>query len=112
MTATMSEAVVEGRLVRAEVGSVVEHPTGRYERLVACEDWDEAAFRFPSPIGCSGQPMYPAWACNIEITGRTFQFRKGDYWVRVTIIAVGDGEPDRRMSGWLRVWPCDCPVVE
>ena len=52
----------------------------------------------------SGGPIKEV-AVNIEITGRTRQRRNGDYYVRVKITFVGDGEPDTITHGWVRsVW--------
>jgi hypothetical protein len=38
---------------------------------------------------------------NVVVTGRTWQRREGDYWVRVRIEFVGDGEPSVFVGGWL-----------
>ena len=101
--------VIENRTVTCDVGSVVEHDTGRTERLLPSE-WDKAQFRWPNPV--PGWETKHAIACNVEITGRTFQYRGGTYYVRIRMIWVGDGEPDTDCPGWLKVDPWACPRVE
>jgi hypothetical protein len=94
--------VVEDRLVKVGVGSIVENQSGRIETLRACE-WEGAEFRYPHAF----QPN-PAVAVNVEITGRTFQLRGSVWAVKVRLEWVGDGEPSRFSTGWLRVSPHDC----
>jgi hypothetical protein len=48
----------------------------------------------------SGGPIKEV-AVNVEITGFTRQWRQGDYYVRVRIIFVGDGEPNTYTPGWV-----------
>jgi hypothetical protein len=101
---------VEERLVTIDTNTPIEHGgSGRVERLYKCTDWDKAMFRWPNPIHEWRESR--AIACNIEITGRTFQRRKGDYWVKIRITWVGDGEPDQYSDGWAMVNPWNCPTV-
>ncbi len=95
--------VVEGRLVIAEVGDVIERESGNCDRLLECE-WDGADFRWPNPI--QEWKMSHARAVNIHITGRTFQHRSGGtWWVRVSMEFVGDGEPSTFCRAWLKTNP-------
>lgn len=98
---------IEKRVVTMHVGSVVElSASGRCEALLP-SDWDRAAFRYPNPI--MGWEEKHAIACNIEISGRTFQRRSGGtYWVKVRITWVGDGELNTYGDGWLKVDPWAC----
>jgi hypothetical protein len=99
--------VIEGREVEAKVGMTLEHQSGRFAELLPCE-WDGAAFRFPHAFDWN-----PPVAIDIEITGRTFVKRGVEYYVKVGIIYRGDGEPDQRASGWLRIHCVyDLPLVE
>lgn len=80
--------------VSAKVGSYVETDSRKMgEALLACDDWDEADFRYPSVCG----PI----ACNVHVTGRTVQYRGGTRWVRCQVEFVGDGEPNTCVSGWI-----------
>ncbi len=42
-------------------------------------------------------------ACNIRVSGRKAQKRQGDWFARVEITFVGDGEPNTIHHGWT---PC------
>jgi len=42
-------------------------------------------------------------AINVEVTGRTFQYRNGSRMVRVRIEFVGDCEPSTFTGGWMAV---------
>jgi hypothetical protein len=102
------EKIIEGRRVRIDVGTPVENEAGRCEKLLPCNDWDRAEFRFPQPIA-----EFPPIALNVEITGRTFQSRPGGgYQVRVRMVWRGDGEPDQECKGWAIVSPWDCERVD
>jgi len=39
----------------------------------------------------------------ILVTGRTVQRDRGEAAVRVSIVVLGDGEPDQELTGWLYV---------
>jgi hypothetical protein len=100
--------VIDGLEVSAKVNSVVQLDSGRFERLLEGDDyqdsgWDGCDFRYPNPI--REWATKHAIACNVHITGRTFQDRMGDgrRWVRVKIEWVGDGEPNTYAGGWLSV---------
>jgi hypothetical protein len=101
----MASKVVENKIVQVAVGSVIENAVGRTVALLP-SDWDMAAFRYPNPI--------PEWetkhaiALNVQITGRTFQYRQGRYWIKVRLIWVGDCEPDTESEGWLLADPWKC----
>ena len=94
----MTTATVENRILKVEVGTAVENAAGRTEKLLP-SDWDRAAFRFPNPI--PGWEAKHAIACNVAITGRTFQRRKGAYYVKARIEWVGDGEPSTYGDAWI-----------
>lgn len=66
-------------------------------QLIACDDWDKAEYRLPSPYW-----NYET-AVNIEVTGRTIQTIGGCYGIRVKITFVGDYEPDVIVRGWMEV---------
>jgi|SRR5215469_6353966 len=108
----MTTAIIESRLVKIEAGSRVEHDSGRTEFLLPCDDWDKAAFRWPNPIHEWRESH--AIACNLKITGRTFQERNGkNFYVRVRFEWVGDGEPSTYSGGWLVVgWPGNLPYAD
>lgn len=71
------------------------------ECLLPCDDWDEADFRWPNPIREWRESR--ATACNVHITGRTFQFRCGARCARCRVEWIGDGEPSESSKGWLYV---------
>lgn len=52
----------------------------------------------------TNNPIITQLACNVEITGRRPQRRCGDYYLRVRITFIGDGEPDTVCGGWI---PCN-----
>jgi hypothetical protein len=107
---TTIEKAIEGRRVLVEVGSVIENAAGRTEKLLP-SDWDRAQFRFPNPI--PGWEVSRAIACNVDITGRTFQERgRGNWFVKVRLIWVGDGDPDTVTEGWLAVNPWACEYAD
>jgi len=49
----------------------------------------------------SNPSTIPSLAVNVVVTGRTWQRRQGDYYVRVEIEFVGDGEPSVFAGGWM-----------
>lgn len=99
MTTATETAIIENRLVTVSVGDYVKLDSGRAEWLKPCE-WDGASFRYPGLRDV---------AVNVSITGRTFQYRQGFYYVRVRIEFVGDGEPSSFCGGWLEVNPFVLP---
>ena len=73
-----------------KVGSYIKKDGKDFgERLLPCDDWDKADFRWPNPI--------PEWrtkhaiACNVEVTGRVYRWIDGKAWMRVKFTWVGDG---------------------
>ena len=42
-------------------------------------------------------------AVEVKITGRDIQSRGGNWWIRVRITFVGDGEPDTTSGGWMKI---------
>jgi len=58
-----------------------------------------SAFRLPTN---SAGPI-TSLAVRIEVTGRTFKYRLGDWLVRVKIIFLGDCEPDTQTGGYMAV---------
>lgn len=85
--------IIENRVITLSVGD-------RIEALLSSE-WDQAGFRFPNPIH-EWREIH-AIALNIEITGRTFQWRNGRHMVKLRLEWVGDGEPSTYSEGWLLV---------
>lgn len=68
--------------------------------------WPGCDFRWPNPV--PGWETSRAIACNIHVTGRVIRYGEkiglGDgYWVRVSIEWVGDCEPSKYGSGWMKV---------
>jgi hypothetical protein len=51
----------------------------------------------------SGGPIKEV-AVDVEVTGRKPRWRQGDWYMRVKITFVGDGEPDTIVGGWV---PCN-----
>ena len=90
----MASLSVHGYRVEVKVGSMVRLDERSWtESLLPCE-WEAAEFRFPGK-----QNM----ACNVTVTGRTFQRRDGGMWVRCQVEFVNDGEPSTFAKGWLAV---------
>ena len=92
--------IIENRVVTIRVGDRIENAVGRIEVLLP-SDWDRAEFRFPNPIHEWREAH--AIALNIEITGRTFQWRNGRHMVKLRLEWVGDDEPSTYSEGWLLV---------
>lgn len=80
-----------------QVGGIVKPDGWRLAQKLTDSDWDAARFRIPT-----GQTVgILSLAANVTITGRNPQRREGEWWVRVQIEFVGDGEPSTRSGGWL-----------
>jgi len=59
--------------------------------------WEKCDYRIPIKGG------FYELAVRIEVTGRTIQWRQGAPMVRIKIVFVGDGEPDKVCRGWAYV---------
>ena len=81
--------------VTPKVGSLIEADGRRVGELLLPGD-SFSTFRFPCNV-----PLIESVAVEVVVTGRTLQFRNGDYWVRVAITWKGDGEPDTSSRGWM-----------
>ncbi len=80
--------------VSAQVGSYITLDCRKMgERLLPCEDWDKADFRFPGVI-CSP-------AVNVFVSGRVVRTIQGQNQIRVNVEFVGDGEASDYASGWM-----------
>lgn len=95
-----------GTEVEVNVGSVIELDSGRVEQLLAGDDYVDSGFagcdfRYPNPV--LGWETKHAIAVNVEITGRTSQYRKGARWARVRIEWVGDCEASTFSGGWVLI---------
>lgn len=104
---------IENRIVSVEVGSVIRLDNTNklsVERLLPC-DWDQAEFRWPNPI--EQWREIHAIAIKVVITGRSFVRHGGEYWAKVQIEWVGDGESSTFTSGWLLcdVWNLPHAIV-
>lgn len=86
-----------------KIGSYVELDGGKWAARLGPSNWKCAEFRLPSDAfrRVYGE-SHPGIACNVAVTGRTLQKRGGEYWVRVRVRFVGDGEPDTVVYGWLK----------
>jgi hypothetical protein len=49
----------------------------------------------------TNNPIITRLACNVELVGRVLRRRLGDYYMRVRITFIGDGEPDVVCGGWI-----------
>lgn len=107
VTKYSTAATIYGSEVAPQLDSVVAidgQPVYKCGRLIACEvqdpigeGWPGADFRLNWSNG------FPQVAVNIHVTGRTYQRRHGDLWVKVQIEWVGDCEPSTFAAGWLRI---------
>lgn len=96
-------AMIQERKVAPKLDSVVRPDGWAWAGRLVRSDWDRADFYLTTN---SGGPIKEL-AVRITITGRTIQRREGDYWVRVRIEFVGDGEPSSFTKGWMRSgWNC------
>ena len=67
--------------------------------LLEESDWSAADYRI------KGFSTNTSYAINLEITGRDIKYGpggRGDGWLRVRIVWVGDGKPDTFSGGWLK----------
>ncbi len=95
-------AVIYGQEITVGVGSVIMPDGWRFAEKLIPETWDKADFRIPTPHLA---PVIESLAVKVEVTGRTYQRKNGEYWVRVRIEYVGDCEPSTFVPGWMkRVW--------
>lgn len=86
--------------LKPQVGQIVEidtWPANSSEPLLP-SDWDKADFRLGT-----GLKSIPSVAVNVKITGRTAQFTRAGYRVRIQIEWVGDCEPSTFSQGWLYI---------
>ena len=89
------------------VGAYIRKDDGGDGRLLPCDDWDKAEFRWPNPI--------PEWrekhatAVNVEITGTTVRRKWYGGWVRVKMTWVKEDEPDTSSGGWM-LWEKETQV--
>jgi hypothetical protein len=104
------ERVINDLDVTPKVGSYLipdgprHHAYAIGELLLPGEDYVDSGFagcqfRYPNPVFGASRAI----AINLEITGRTIQYRDGGRYVRVKIEWVGDCEPSTFTRGWLRV---------
>ena len=104
---TPTSKTIDGREITPEVGSyVILDSKNIGEQLLPGEDYVDSGFagcqfRWPNPI--QEWRTSRAIAVNVEITGRTIQYRDGGRYVRVRIEWVGDCEPSTFSGGWLAV---------
>lgn len=102
----MLTKVIENKQVEIKPGDILQLDCGVYKTL--CESmWEDAQFAYENPVFGMDSPIH----VNLEISGYTFQRRGGDYYVRVRIIWPGDCEPDTYGSGWVKVNPWQCNLV-
>ena len=100
---------VQGTWIQAKVGSYVILDASRNnigEHLLEGDDYvDEGfhgcEFRWPNPV--REWRTSRAIAVNVQVTGRTIQYRWGGRFVRVKIEWVGDCEPSTFSGGWMAV---------
>jgi hypothetical protein len=108
--------VIAGRVVRIGIGSVIRPDGWSNAQTLLASEWNGAPFRLPS-----ARYLDVAYAVDVKITGRSYQFRRGahqslygDFWVRVVITWLTDEEPFVRAAdrGWLLVEPYKLEVAE
>jgi hypothetical protein len=87
-------------MLTLQVGSYIEPDHWRIGNLL--RPGLEGFCQYYLPTACGG-PVKEV-AVNVEITGRKPRRRAGDFYLRVKITFVGDGEPDTTTGGWT---PCD-----
>lgn len=84
--------------VTPAVDSIIHIDGWQFATRLTASDWDQAAFRIPTGYSFGITSL----AVNVTVTGRTFQNRQGELWVRVKVEFVGDGEPSSFQGGWMR----------
>ena len=93
--------VIYGEEIEVGVGSIIKPDGWRFAQTLEPSRWDAAQFCLPT----SKLAGITHLSVNITVTGRTYQRREDDYWVRVKIEFVGDCEPSIFHSGWMkRTW--------
>jgi hypothetical protein len=92
--------VIYGNEIEVKIGACIRPENWPFGSRLIASDWDQAEFRLPRPNAFPNDPIQ-SLAVNIVITGRTWQRREGDYWLRVRIEFVGDGEPSAFAGGWM-----------
>lgn len=71
----------------------------RLEDGMTCGDW-QCQFYLPTGHRYGITQL----ACNVHVTGRTIQLGPcGQRRVRVQIVWIGDGEPNKPQGGWLYI---------
>jgi len=88
---------IYGQEIEVKVGSVIKPDNWRFTQRLEESTWPEAQFVLPTGYDFGITHL----SVNVIVTGRTFQRREGEYWVRVQIEFVGDGEPSTLHGGWL-----------
>lgn len=88
-------AQIYGNEIAAKVGSTIKPDGWKLDgKVIAGDDFSE--FRLTTNNGlCRSLPA------RFEVTGRTTQRIEGNYWVRVRITILNDGEPDTVFGGYL-----------
>jgi hypothetical protein len=92
--------VIYEQNVEIKIGCYIRPDNWAFGSRLSASEWDKAQFRLPRPNTFPNDPIQ-SLAVNVVITGRSFQRREGDYWVRVRIEFVGDGEPPTFCGGWM-----------
>ena len=101
---TSTKKVVEGTSITITYGTYIivgNSMKDRGERLLLGDGYVDSGFagcqyRYPDPVFGAKHAI----ACNIEITGRTQQWKWGGCWVKIRIEWVGDCAPSTYSSGW------------
>ena len=89
-----------GKEVRAEAGAYVV-PDGWRGFGGLLREAGDGFSTYRLPVNSLG-PI-ESLAAEVQITGRTVQYRGGNCWVRVRITFVGDGEPNTVTHGWMKI---------
>lgn len=89
---------VYGQTVEPKIGSCIKPDGWRLASRLTPETWEAADFRLP----LNSDGPIKSLAVKIKVTGRTWQRREGDYYIRVAIEFVGDGEPSTFTRGWMK----------
>ena len=88
---------IYGKPVEVKVDSYIE-PDGWKLGQRLTEGDDFSSFRIPTGYDFGITSL----AVEVRVTGRTWQRRAGEYWVRVEIIFLKDGDgPDIVHHGWM-----------
>jgi hypothetical protein len=81
------------------IGSLVEPDGWKLAEMLCPSDWDKADFY----LHTGHEHGVTKVAVNIKVTGRKTRRRYGNqFWVRIRIEFVGDGEPSKFHGGWLK----------